>query len=97
MHPYEVLKRPVITEKTTLMQEVSNKYVFEVDTRANKLQVKQAIEERFSVTVTDVHIINMKVKTRRRSRRSTTVRVSPWKKAVVTLATNDSIQLFEGV
>ncbi|NOZ49551.1 MAG: 50S ribosomal protein L23 [Chloroflexi bacterium] len=97
MHPYEVLKRPVITEKTTLMQEASNKYVFEVDTRANKLQVKQAIEERFSVTVTDVHIINMKVKTRRRSRRSTTVRVSPWKKAVVTLATNDSIQLFEGV
>lgn len=97
MHPYEVLKRPVITEKSTLMQEQANQYVFEVDRRANKLQVKHAVEERFNVIVVDVNIINMKAKTRRRGRRSTAVRVVPWKKAVVTLAPDDSIQLFEGV
>jgi len=97
MHPYEVLKRPVITEKSTLLQEQANQYVFEVDRRANKLQVKHAVEERFNVTVVDVRIINMKAKTRRRGRRSTSVRVVPWKKAVVTLASDDSIQLFEGV
>ncbi len=97
MHPYQILKRPVITEKSALLQEASNQYVFEVDSRANKLLVKQAVEERFDVTVLDVHIINMKPKTRRRSRRATSVRVGPWKKAIVTLAPDDSIQLFEGV
>ncbi len=97
MHPYEILKRPIITEKSTLLQETGNKYVFEVDNRANKLLVKQAVEERFDVTVVDVRIINMKAKTRRRGRRATAVRVGPWKKAIVTLAPDDSIQLFEGV
>ena len=97
MHSYEILKRPIITEKSTLLQETGNKYVFEVDNRANKLLVKQAVEERFDVTVVDVRIINMKAKTRRRGRRATAVRVGPWKKAIVTLAPDDSIQLFEGV
>lgn len=97
MHAYEILKRPIITEKSTLLQETGNKYVFEVDRRANKMLVKQAVEERFDVTVVDVRIINMKAKTRRRGRRATAVRVGPWKKAIVTLAPDDSIQLFQGV
>ena len=77
MHPYEVLKRPVITEKTSEIQDVDNQYVFQVDRRANKLQVKAAVEERFDVEVERVNIITMKAKTRRRGRKSTTVRFVP--------------------
>ena len=97
MHPYEVLKRPVVTEKSTDMQDEANQYVFEVDRRANKMIVREAVEDRFEVTVLTVNIINMKPKTRRRSRKASSVRVSGWKKAVVTLAPGDSIQMFEGV
>lgn len=97
MHLYEVLKRPVITEKTTDMQDEGNQFVFEVDRRANKLLVKQAVEERFGVEVVKVNIITMKAKTRRRGMRATSVRKPSWKKAIVTLASGDSIQLFEGV
>ncbi len=97
MHLYEVLKRPVITEKTTDMQDQANQFVFEVDRRSNKMMVKQAVEERFEVEVVKVNIIIMKAKTRRRGMRARSVRVTPWKKAIVTLAPGNSIQLFEGV
>ncbi len=97
MHLYEVLKRPVMTEKSYAMADDLNQYVFEVDRRANKMQVKDAIETRFGVTVTSVRIINMKPKTRKRSLRQTAVRKPGWKKAIVTLAPGDSIQLYEGV
>jgi len=97
MHLYEVLKRPVMTEKSLILADENNQYVFEVDRRANKMQVRQAVEARFGVTVTDVRIINMKAKTRKRSLRQTAVRKSGWKKAIVTLAPGDSIQMFEGV
>ncbi len=97
MHVYEVLKRPMITEKTTDMQDQANQFVFKVDRRANKMLVKQAVEERFDVEVVKVNIINMKAKTRRRGLRARSVRVVPWKKAIVTLAPGNSIQLFEGV
>lgn len=97
MHPYEILKRPVITEKSTDLQDIGNQYVFEVDRRANKMLVRQAVEERFDVEVVSVNIINMKAKTRRRSQKATAVRVTSWKKAIVTLAAGDSIQMFEGV
>jgi large subunit ribosomal protein L23 len=97
MHLYEVLKRPILTEKSLRLADEQNQYVFEVDRRANKILVKQAVEARFGVTVTDVRIINMKPKTRRRSLRQTAVRKPGWKKAIVTLAPGDSIQLYEGV
>ena len=97
MHPYEVLKRPVVTEKTTRLQEASRQYAFEVDRRANRLMVKHAVEERFDVQVVDVNIIIVKAKTRRRSRNQIAVRVAPWKKAIVTLAPGKTIQVFEGV
>jgi large subunit ribosomal protein L23 len=97
MHVYEVLKRPVITEKTTDMQDAANQFVFEVDRRANKMMVKHAVEERFEVEVVKVNIVNMKAKTRSRGLRARSVRVVPWKKAIVTLASGNSIQLFEGV
>ena len=97
MHPYEVLRRPVVTEKSMRLQDTENQYVFEVDRRANRLLVKQAVEERFDVKVLDVNIINMKAKTRRRSRNTLAIRVAPWKKAIVTLKRGDRIQVFEGV
>jgi large subunit ribosomal protein L23 len=97
MHPYEVLKRPIVTEKSNRLQDEAQQYVFEVDRRANRIMVKQAVEERFDVEVRAVRIINMKAKTRQRSRHKRAVRKGPWKKAIVTLAPGNSIQLFEGV
>ncbi|GIV78729.1 50S ribosomal protein L23 [Litorilinea aerophila] len=96
MHVYEVIRRPIITEKSMIAAEDENKYVFEVDMRANKLQVKDAVEVAFGVTVEDVRIAVMPAKTRRRGRR-VMIRKPKWKKAIVTLAPGESIQLFEGV
>jgi len=94
MHHYEVLRRPLITEKNTKLQ-VLGKYAFEVSEEANKPLVKQAVEKAFDVKVTAVHIVNMRGKTRRIGRNQ--VLTPSWKKAVVTLQTGDSIQFFEGV
>ena len=96
MHMYEVLLRPVITEKTMIATDVENQYVFEVDMRANKLMVKDAVTAAFDVTVDRVNVMVMPAKTSRRGRR-VTIRKPKWKKAVVTLAPGESIQLFEGV
>lgn len=96
MHIYDVLKRPIVTEKTVEGTDAANKYVFEVDMRANKLLVKDAVQNAFDVTVNDVHILIMPVKTARRGRRIS-IRRPKWKKAIVTLAPGNSIQLFEGV
>ena len=96
MHIYEVLRRPIVTEKTMDSVDVANRYAFEVDMRANKLQIKDAVEAAFSVTVVDVNTIVMPAKTTRRGKR-VTIRKPKWKKAVVALAPGNSIQLFEGV
>ena len=96
MHVYEVLLRPIVTEKSLLGAELNNQYTFEVDMRANKLQVKEAVERAFEVTVTDVNTVVMPVKTTRRGKR-VNIRKSKWKKAIVALAPGNSIQLFEGV
>jgi large subunit ribosomal protein L23 len=95
MHIYEVLKRPIITEKTVTGSDYGQ-YAFEVDLRANKMLVKDAVETAFDVTVQDVNILVMPVKTARRGRRIG-IRKPKWKKAIVTLAPGDSIQLFEGI
>lgn len=95
MHIYDVLKRPIITEKSVNGLEF-NQYVFEVDMRANKHLVKDAVETAFDVTVDNVNISVMPVKTARRGRR-VAIRKPKWKKAVVTLAPGNNIPLFEGV
>jgi large subunit ribosomal protein L23 len=95
MHIYEVLRRPVITEKTVYGSE-SSTYAFEVDMRANKLLVKDAVETAFSVTVDHVRILVMPAKTARRGRR-VGIRKPKWKKAIVTLIPGNTIELFEGV
>ncbi len=94
MHLYEVLRRPLITEKNTALQ-AEGKYVFEVADEANKHQVKQAVEKAFKVKVTAVNVMTAPGKRRRVGRRE--VVAQPWKKAVVTLQPGDKIELFEGV
>ncbi|HUT68957.1 MAG TPA: 50S ribosomal protein L23 [Dehalococcoidales bacterium] len=94
MHLYEVLRRPLITEKSTVLQ-AQNKYAFEIAAGANKPMIKQAVEKSFKVKVTGVNVITMKGKTRRVGRRQ--VQTRPWKKAIVTLQPGDKIEFFEGV
>ena len=94
MHLYEVLRRPLITEKGTGLL-AQNKYSFEVANRANKPQVKQAVEKAFDVKVTAVNVMTVPGKTRRVGRRQ--VMTPSWKKAIVTLKPGDKITLFEGV
>ena len=94
MHLYEVLRRPLITEKNTVLQ-AQNKYAFEVAREANKPQIKQAVEKAFKVKVTAVNVTKVSGKTRRVGRRL--VQTPPWKKAFVTLRPGDKIEFFEGV
>jgi large subunit ribosomal protein L23 len=94
MHLYEVLRRPLITEKSTVLQ-AQNKYAFEIADGANKPMIKQAVEKAFKVKVTGVNVVTMRGKTKRVGRRQ--VQTNPWKKAIVTLQPGDKIEFFEGV
>ena len=94
MHLYEVLRRPLITEKNAVLQ-MEGKYAFEVAKEATKPQVKQAVELAFNVTVTGVNVMIMPGKERRIGRRN--VRKPSWKKAIVTLQPGDKIEFFENV
>jgi large subunit ribosomal protein L23 len=95
MHVYDVLKRPIVTEKTTGQGDL-HQYSFEVDKRANKMQVKDAVETAFEVKVLAVRIVNVPPKMGHYGRRIVTKKPA-WKKAVVTLAPGSTIQFFEGV
>ncbi len=94
MHLYEVLRRPLITEKNTTLQ-AQNKYVFEVMDKANKPLIKQAVEKAFKVKVSTVNVITVPGQTRRMGRRQ--VSTQPWKKAIVTLKPGEKIEFFEGI
>jgi large subunit ribosomal protein L23 len=94
LHPYGIIMRPLITEKAQHLT-TGGKYVFEVDTRANKMQIKEAVEVAFGVSVRTVNTCVMKGKFRRYGRGVT--KGPDWKKAIVTLVPGDKIELFEGV
>ena len=94
MHQFEVLRRPLITEKNAI-QQAAGKYAFEVASAANKRQVKQSVEKAFEVQVTKVNIMTVHGKMRRMGKRA--VLLPSWKKAIVTLKPGDKIELFEGV
>ena len=94
MHSFEVLRRPIITEKSTYMQD-AGRYVFEVPPRATKHQIKGAVEAAFDVTVVKVNTMNVRGKGKRYGPRL--VARPSWKKALVTLAPGDTITIFEGV
>ena len=92
MNPYQVIIRPLITEKNTNLMEL-NKYSFEVAGVASKPEIKKAVEEIFSVQVTEVNTMNVRGKMRRRGREFGYTK--SWKKAIVTLAPGNRIDLFE--
>jgi large subunit ribosomal protein L23 len=95
LHSLDVVLRPMITEKATRLGG-ENKYMFEVRREANKIQIKEAVEKGFDVKVLNVNVMVMKGKPRRI--RGNRIKHRPdWKKAVVTLAAGDKIELFEGV
>ena len=94
MQLHEILRRPLVTEKNATLQEVG-KYAFEVDRRANKMQITHAIETAFKVTVLGVNVMNMPGKAKRMGRRM--INTPQWKKAIVTLKPGDKIELFENV
>jgi len=95
MDIYSVIKRPLVTEKSTIARDEANKYFFEVDRRANKIEIEKAVEKLFKVKVVSVRTMNREGKKKRMGRMMG--RKSDWKKAVVTLAPGQSIDIFEKV
>ncbi len=96
MHIYEVIKRPVLTEKMKRAVSLRRRqYAFEVDRRANKAEVKRAVEAIYGVKVVSVNIANMPAKAVQRWGRRRVIRVPAWKKAIVTLAEGERIPELE--
>jgi large subunit ribosomal protein L23 len=95
MHLYEILKRPLTTEKTTDLKADAHQYAFEVDLRATKPQIKEAVETAFNVRVLSVNVMRMARKRRRYGRRI--IYKPMWKKAIVRVPADQRIELFEGV
>jgi large subunit ribosomal protein L23 len=94
MEARSLIKRPIITEKTTRLME-QNKYCFMVDPRANKTQIKSAVEEIFKVKVKSVNTLNLLGKVKKMGRYEG--RRPSWKRAIVTLEKGNRIEFFEGV
>ncbi len=96
LHPYDVIRRPVITEKSTILQDGLNQFVFEVNPDANKFQIKEAIELVFDIDPDDILQVRTMVMPAKRGRRGRKVyiRRRQWKKAVVTLNDGISIEIF---
>ena len=93
LHPGQVLIRPVVSEKSYVLA-ATDKYTFRVHPDAHKTQIRQAVEELFDVTVTDVRTVNVRSKPKRRGAHRG--RRPGWKKAIVELRPGDKIELFEG-
>lgn len=92
---YRIIQRPLLTEKTTRMQEAGNRYVFAVDPSANKHEIADAVQKLFGVTVKRVRTQGHMGKVRRLGRFAG--RRADWKKAIVTLAEGDVIEIYEGI
>lgn len=91
----EIIKRPLmLTEKGNVLRETQNKFLFEVDRRANKLQIRDAVETLFNVKVTDVRTMIVRGHMRRMGRGYEKTR--NWKKAIVSVKEGDTIEFFEG-
>ncbi len=95
---YDVLRRPLVTEKSSYLSSRLHQYVFEVSDDATRTLVKDAVEKLFEVTVVRVNVVNVPAKRSRRSRSRRMVVSRPsFKKAIVTLAPDDRLPIFEGV
>jgi len=95
MIQYDIIKRPLITEKTSIQKEAANQVSFEVDRRSNRVEIKRAIEKIFNVRVSSVKTMQVKGKTKQRGR--IVGKRKDWKKAIVTLLPGERIDFFEGV
>ena len=93
-NPRSIIQEPVITEKATILRE-GNKYAFRVDSKANKIQIRQAVEEIFSVKVESVRTVKVPSKPKRQGLYQG--RRAGWKKAYVTLNAGDSIEITENI
>lgn len=94
LHLYDIIKRPVITEKSTMLADTVNHYVFEVDMRANKIQIADAVVRIFDVDVLKVRTVVMPPKRGQRGRKMF-IRQSAWKKAIVSVPAGQRIPIFE--
>lgn len=93
---HKIIDRPIVTEESQILQENGNHYVFRVNPKANKRQIKEAIEEMFrkeEVKVVSVNTMNYRGKSRRQLATRTTGRRAHWKKAIITLREGDAIEL----
>lgn len=95
MNPYEIIKGPLITEKGSIQKEANNQLTFEVDRKANRVEIRHAVEKVFNVKVEKVRTMQVKGKVKRVGR--TLGKRRDWKKAIVTLARGENIEFFEGV
>ncbi len=95
MEKTQVLIRPVITEKATMVRESQRQVAFIVHAKANKIEIKQAVEAAFGVNVLDVNVVNRKAEKRMRNRRMS--HIAGYRKAYVTLAEGQKIDQLEGV
>lgn len=95
MDNHRIIRKPIVTEKTTQMMQEANQYVFEVDCDANKIEIAKAVEELFSVKVSSVRTYNFIGKQRRMGFHQG--KRPSWKKAVVTLKEGETIPVIEGV
>jgi len=95
MNQYDIIKRPVNTEKTTIQKEAANQVTFEVDPKANRIEIEKAVEAVFNVKVSGVRTLQVKGKIKRRGR--TLGKQKDWKKAIVTLMPGERIEFFDGV
>lgn len=95
MNFHDIIKRPVISEKSTMQKEVANQISFEVDRKANRIEIKKAVQSLFSVQVEGVRTQQIKGKFKRRGR--VIGKRKDWKKAIVTLKSGERIEFFEGI
>ena len=95
MDIYTVIRKPLVTEKSTIARDEENKYLFEVDRRATKIDIRNAVEKIFKVHVVNVHTMNMTGKKKRIGKIAG--RKRNWKKAVITLTPGGLIEVHEGV
>jgi len=95
LHKRSVLRKPLLTEKVASIQDKHNQYAFAVDTDANKIEIKRAVELKYSVTVMNVNTLCVRGKTKRLGRFEG--KRADWKKAIVTLKAGDSIELAQNV
>ena len=94
LNPHNIIKSPIVTEKSNIIKDSLNKVVFAVDKGANKVQVKNAVQYLFKVKVDRVHLMNVKGKTKNFGRFHG--KRPDWKKAIITLKEGEKIELFEG-